>query len=72
MANIEERKAAYEKKREELNKRCDICRKQNRIFKPTAERCSSCTVGQRLRWLQTEYSDVTGWSHEKTWNKVGM
>ena len=61
-----DRKEKYERRREELLKQCEICRKTQ---KPTYERCNyGCTTGKRLRWLETEYSDVTGWSHEK-WGK---
>ena len=55
--NLEERKAAYEQRRAELEKHCNGCRTRS------VERCDSCTWGKKLRWLQTEYSDVTGWSH---------
>jgi len=59
---MENRKEEYEKRKKELLKRCESCRKtQTR----TPERCGSCTNGKRLRWLETEYSDVTGWSHKK-------
>lgn len=58
----ESRKEAYERRKSELLKRCESCRKTQ---KPTPERCDSCTTGKRLRWLETEYSDVTGWSHKK-------
>lgn len=56
----------YEKKRKQLEEICIKCRKDNKIFPPTAERCNSCRTGNKLRWLQTEYADVTGWSH-KLW-----
>ena len=57
------RKEEYEKKRKQLEEVCVKCRKINKNFPPTAERCNSCRTGNRLRWLQTEYADVTGWSH---------
>lgn len=60
------RKEQYEKKREELSKICVRCRNQNQTFPPTADRCDSCRTGKKLRWLETEYSDITGFSH-KTW-----
>ena len=60
----EGRKKAFEKKKAELDKVCDICR--NRSGMPTIDHCNyGCTTGQRLRMLETEYSDVTGWSHDK-------
>ena len=57
------RQVAYEKRKKELEKRCNGCKVR------TFERCDSCTTGKRLRWLQTEYSDVTGWSHNLWQNK---
>ena len=68
---MKERLAAYKEKQEELKAICIKCRKENRIFPPTIERCDSCTTGKRRRWLETEYADVTGWSHS-IWNKGGM
>jgi len=59
------RKEQYEKKREELNAICTRCRKQNSAFPPTIERCEACSTGKKLRWIETEYSDVTGFSHKK-------
>lgn len=38
---------------------------QNAYFKPSADCCDECTIGRRLRFLEAEYSDVTGWSHSK-------
>ena len=55
----EARREAYERKRQEILKNCEGCRMQS------AERCTSCTFGKRLRWLEAEYADVTGWSHGK-------
>lgn len=57
------RKESYEKKRSETSKRCITCRKS--LYPPTPERCEECTTGRRLRMLEAEYSDVTGWSHDK-------
>ena len=54
----EERKASYDRKRKELEEHCVKC------IMCSAVRCDSCTWGKKLRWLQTEYSDVTGWSHD--------
>ncbi len=65
------RREEYEKKRTQLEEICVKCRRDNKIFPPKAERCNSCRTGNKLRWLQTEYSDVTGWSHD-LWNKGGM
>lgn len=63
---MSKRKEDYEKLRDELTKKCVICRSHN---SPTIECCDySCSTGKKLRWLETEYSDVTGWGH-KAWNK---
>ena len=56
------RSQRYEKRRTELEKGCIGCKVRS------PDRCDSCTTGKRLRWLQTEYSDVTGWSHT-LWQK---
>lgn len=56
------RKEQYEERRKELEKHCTGCKTRS------SERCNWCTWGKKLRWLQTEYSDVTGWSH-KLWNQ---
>ena len=56
------RKATYEKRKQELQKHCANCKTRSLV------RCDSCIWGQRLRWLETEYSDVTGWSH-KLWKE---
>lgn len=61
---MEERKEIYNKKREKLEEECTKCRKRS-YFKITPERCEDCTVGRKIRMLETEYSDVTGWSHKK-------
>ena len=66
MSNLTERRAEYERKRESLLKICKVCRQQNKIFPPTSDRCDyGCDTGKRIRWLETEYSDVTGWTHKK-------
>ena len=58
------RQENYEKKREELEVQCAKCRTST--FMPTSERCDyGCTIGRKLRMLEAEYSDVTGWSHNK-------
>lgn len=57
MAVQSDRKILYEKRRKELEKHCTNCK--TRYY----ERCNDCIWGKKLRWLQTEYSDVTGWSH---------
>lgn len=60
------RREHYEKKREDLNKNCERCRKTQH---PTIERCNyHCSIGRKLRMLEAEYSDVTGWSHDH-WRK---
>ena len=60
---FEERKANYEKRYQELIMRCRNCNTCN------PERCESCTTGKRLRWLESEFSDVTRCGHSN-WNKV--
>lgn len=55
------RQESYNEKRKKLSKRCEDCRKS--IFPPTSERCNECTIGRKLRMLEVEYSDVTGWTH---------
>ena len=63
---MNERKEAYERKRKELEEKCILCRKQQTL---SFERCNyGCTTGKKLRMLEAEYADVTGWSH-KMWNK---
>lgn len=57
------RKEQYENKRKEISAQCTKCR--GRKYPPPLERCEECTTGRRLRMLETEYSDVTGWSHSK-------
>lgn len=61
---MDERKEAFQKKTAELSKRCTICMKQS-YFAPTPDRCEECNIGRRIRALETEYSDVTGWTHSK-------
>ena len=61
----ETRKEQYERKRTQLMERCGNCRK---ISAPSWDRCNyHCSTGATLRRLETEYSDITGWSHDK-WN----
>ncbi len=62
-AYMESRKNAYDRKTKELSERCMVCR--SGVFKPSIERCEECTTGRRMRMLETEYADVTGWSHTK-------
>lgn len=59
---MEERKKAYERRQSSIKTKCSKC---NNI---SYDRCNSCIIGKRLRWLEAEYSDVTGWSHER-WGK---
>lgn len=66
------RKEEFNKKRERLEEVCVKWRKNSKNFPPTAERCNSCRTGNRLRWLQTEYVDVTGWSHTPYGKKGGI
>lgn len=63
---MKERKEAYERKQKELLAKCAHCTAYN---SPTPECCENCSTGKRLRWLESEYSDVTGWSHSKMWKK---
>lgn len=63
---MKNRREEYEKKQAELVERCRICTMYN---SPTPECCDfSCSTGRRLRWLETEFADITGWSHGK-WRK---
>lgn len=64
----QQRAEQYQAKRDAILKQCEICRRQNHYFPPTAERCDSCTFGKRMRYLENEYSDINGWSH-KDWQK---
>lgn len=59
----EERKDVYSRKRDAISVKCKSCTMRS------YERCDACIVGQRLRWLETEYSDVTGFSHD-AWKNV--
>lgn len=61
--NNDGRKKAYERRMEELQKICERCRKMS--GEPTSERCTYCANGEKVRWLEAEYYDVTGWSHKK-------
>lgn len=63
MSTREER---FEKKRTELMVHCNRCR--SRKYKPSIEQCDECSIGRKIRMLEVEYSDVTGWSHSK-WKK---
>lgn len=63
---MKERKEAYEKRRNELLERCRHCTAFN---SPTPECCECCNTGEKLRWLEAEYSDVTGWKHGRMWKK---
>lgn len=57
----EERRKQYERKVVALEKNCETCRKTQN---PTIDRCNyHCSIGRKLRMLEAEYSDVTGWSH---------
>ena len=52
------RKESYQRKKKELEKICNKCKMCS------IERCNDCTTGRRFRYLEIEYSDVTGWSHD--------
>ena len=67
MEKIETRRQAYERRRTKLEEKCRKCQGQENKTQ-TPERCEECIVGWRLRSLETEYSDITGWSHRK-WDK---
>ena len=59
---LPERKAAYQRRQEPLEARCKRCRE---ISSPSIDRCNyHCDNGRRLRMLEVEFSDVTGWSHD--------
>lgn len=60
---METRRETYDRKNEELSKRCEVCRSGR--FKPSPERCDECNTGRKVRMLEAEYADVTGWSHTK-------
>ena len=60
---MEDRKDIYNRRVKEISQKCKSCRSGK--FPPSPERCEECSVGRRLRWLETEYSDVTGWGHAK-------
>ena len=60
----ETRKDIYNKKKKTLEKVCNNC------IMCSIERCNDCTTGRTLRYLEIEYSDVTGWSHEYWWGKT--
>lgn len=54
----------YLKKRDALEKECAMRRKNKQcIDNPSPERCGACNVGKRMRWLESEASQITGWSH---------
>ncbi len=58
------RKEQYEEKRDELLKICEKCRKNTKT-PPSIDRCNyHCSTGTRLRMLEAEYKDVTGWGHD--------
>lgn len=62
----QERKKVYERKRTELLMQCAKCQTYQT---PTPDHCNyDCNIGNKLRWLEAEYADVTGWRHQ-TWNK---
>ena len=64
---METRKQTYERKQNELLERCRICTGYN---SPTPECCDyGCSTGKKLRWLEVEYADVTGWNHQGNWKK---
>lgn len=63
-SNVNERRQVYERKQLELSKCCEVC--QENKFLSSVEQCEYCIVGKRIRMLEVEYSDVTGWSHS-TW-----
>ncbi len=59
-----DRKETYEKRRKELEEKCKRCHKQSN---PSWDRCHyHCSIGRKIRMLEAEYADITGWSHN-TW-----
>ena len=62
----ETRKEQFERKREEILKRCTECRKRS-ATPPSYERCDDCSTGRRLRMLEAEYRDVVGFGAHKDW-----
>lgn len=61
------REEEYLEKYRDLIKNCYQCR--SRPIPPPPERCQySCAIGIRLHYLEDEFSDVTGWDHQK-WHK---
>ena len=59
------RKAAYERRAAELGEKCKRCITQSRS-PININRCEhTCTIGRQVRWLESEYSDIIGWSHKK-------
>jgi len=63
---MNKRKETFDRKRQELNLICQRCRQNST---PSIDRCTDCTTGRKLRMLEVEYSDVTGWSHDH-WKKL--
>lgn len=64
---MDTRREAYERKRKQLLEWCGLCTTYN---SPTPECCEySCSTGKKLRQIEIEYADVTGWGHDKTWKK---
>lgn len=66
MTEEKERAAVYRQKLEALNAKCMECQKRNQ-GSVNPDRCEMhCTIWFQLRKLETEYSDVTGYTH-KAW-----
>ena len=64
---LEKRKKFFEIRREELTMECKRC--VTALGMPTVDHCNhGCGTGYRLRMLEVEFADITGWSHEH-WGK---
>lgn len=60
------REEEYLEQYQELIQHCYDCQRDQM---PTPERCQySCAIGIRLHYLEDEFSDITGWDHQK-WHK---
>lgn len=61
----DDRRQEYEAQLAKLNAYCSRCIQQNNGI-INYQRCEMhCVIGDRIRRLETEFSDVTGASHSK-------
>lgn len=58
MNNFKKRKESYLNQYFDLIKRCKACPTQ------IPDRCMSCTIGKKLHYLESTYSDITGWNNK--------